>query len=74
MIEALRELADELDAVGLRAWGTGALNAGREFTSLMVAAQQRLDKANDNEAAARCNWCGHLVVNGLCHCNKPTKD
>lgn len=49
MINALRELADELDAVGLRAWGTGALNAGRELTSLMVAAQQRLERANDNE-------------------------
>ena len=48
MINALRELADELDACGLRAYGTGALNAGREFSSLMVAALQRLERSNDN--------------------------
>ena len=48
MIDALRELADELDACGLRAYGTGALNAGREFSSLMVAALQRLERSNDN--------------------------
>lgn len=49
MIDALRELADQLDAVGLRAFGTGALNAAREFTSLKVAALQRLETANDNQ-------------------------
>lgn len=50
VIEALRELADELDRVGLRAFGTGALNAGREFSALMANALQRLERAaNDNQ-------------------------
>jgi hypothetical protein len=58
VIDALRELADELDRVGLRAYGTGALNAGREFSSLMVAALQRLERSNDNatQPTKDCTW------------------
>lgn len=53
MITALRELADELDRVGLRPLGTTALNEAREFSSLMVAALQRLERANDNEQTGK---------------------
>lgn len=49
MIESLRELADELDRVGLRPLGTTALNEAREFSSMCVAALQRLQRSNDNE-------------------------
>lgn len=49
MIDSLRELADELDRVGLRPLGTTALNEAREFSSLMVAALQRLETSNDNQ-------------------------
>jgi hypothetical protein len=48
VINALHELADELDRVGLRAFGTGVLNAAREFSALMANALQRLERANDN--------------------------
>lgn len=49
-VAGLREFADELDAVGLRPLGTTALNEAREIQSLLVAAMQRLERANDNES------------------------
>ena len=49
MIDALRDLADELDAAGLRPLGTTALNEAREFSAMMAAALQRLETSNDNQ-------------------------
>lgn len=48
VITSLRELADELDAAGLSALGTSALNEAREIGAMSVAALQRLEHANDN--------------------------
>lgn len=42
------ELADQLDAAGLRPIGTSVLNDRREFVLLMNQAMQRL-AANDNQ-------------------------
>ena len=49
VIDALRDLADELDAAGLRPLGTTALNEAREFSAMMAAALQRLETSNDNQ-------------------------
>lgn len=49
MINATAQLADALDEAGLRSLGTGVLNDRRQFTSLMVAAMQRLNTENDNQ-------------------------
>lgn len=48
MIEAQRELADELDAAGLRPMATSVLNEAREFSSMQLCAMQRLATTNDN--------------------------
>ena len=49
MMAAMADYADELDALGLRALGTTVLNERREFSSMQMAAIQRLTKANDNQ-------------------------
>lgn len=47
MIEAQRELANMLDDLGLPSMTVD--NIRREFSSLMVAALQRLETSNDNQ-------------------------
>lgn len=47
-MNAVRELADELDAVGLRPMGTNMLHEAQEILSMKVAALQRLQRENDN--------------------------
>jgi hypothetical protein len=48
-VAGLRDFADQLDAAGLRPLGTTALHEAREIESMLLAAMQRLDRANDNE-------------------------
>jgi hypothetical protein len=49
-VTALRELADELDAAGLRPMATSVLNEAREFSSMQLCAMQRLQTSNDNQS------------------------
>lgn len=50
-MNALRELADELDRAGLRPMGTTVLHEAHEMVSMKVAALQRLTRENDNGLA-----------------------
>lgn len=49
VVAALHELADELDACGLRGYGTSVLGEARELQSMQLAAIGRLARANDNQ-------------------------